>query len=205
MPQFADNFVHVREMPGGGYGFFVGPGLGFDLRTGYLQRKLSKSGPLYTNENGEESVRVGTGMRIATGSPPSIVALPAQAGAIESDAVEGAANVLDGLRRLAALILAAQGEIDIAQTDIGALNSALLAIVSSPIKARGTTTLSAGSKTVSTANVTSGDLIFLTYGAVSGTPGVLNYENISDGVSFDITSSMGVLDDSDVVWMVISP
>lgn len=205
MPQFADNFVHVREMPGGGFGFFVGPGLGFDLRTGYLTRKLSKNGPLFTDENGEESVRVGTGMRIATGSPPSIVALPSRADAIPSDAVEGAANVLDGLRRLAALILAAQADIDIAETDIGALNSLVSAIVSSPIRAKGTTTLSGGSKTVSTANVTSGDLILLTYGATSGTPGALSYGNIVDSTSFDITSSTGMLDNSDVTWMVVSP
>ena len=203
MPQFA-SFVSMRPQPGGGAGFPIGAGL--DLtRDGRLHLLFAPDGPLYVNERGEINIRVGTGMRIATGSPPSIVALPAQAGAIESDAVEGAANVLDGLRRLAALILAAQGEIDIAQTDIGALNSALLAIVSSPIKARGSTTLSGGSKTVATANVATGDLIFLTYGAVSGTPGALNYGNISDGVSFDITSSTGVLDDSDVVWMVISP
>lgn len=203
MPQFA-SFVSMRPQPGGGAGFPIGEGLDI-TRDGKLHLKFSPNGPLYVDQNGEISVRVGTGMRIATGSPPSIVALPAQASAIPSDAVEGAANVLDGLRRLAALILAAQGDIDTAQTDIGALNSLISAIVSSPIKARGSTTLSAGSKTVATVNVTTGDLIFLTYGSVSGTPGALSYGNIVDDTSFDITSSTGALDDSDVAWMVVSP
>lgn len=202
MPQFADNFVHVREMPGGGYGFFVGPGLGFDLRTGYLQRKLSKSGPLYTDESGEESVRVGAGMRIATGSPPSIVALPAQAGAIQSDAVAGAANVLDGLRRLAALILAAQGDIDTAQTDIGALNSLISAIVSSPIAAKGTAQLTAGFVQVRDAAILSTHLIFLSAQGTSASPGFLYSANLIDG-QFDLNSTDGA-DDALVAWMAVS-
>lgn len=189
MPQFA-SFVSMRPQPGGGAGFPIGEGLDI-TRDGKLHLKFASDGPLYVNENGEINVRVGSGMRIATGSPPSIVALPVTVTSDDIRDTSSTTSVTGSIRRLTAIISALQAQVD--------------AIVTSPIRARGSTTLSGGSKTVSTANVTSGDLIFLSYGAISGVPGSLNYENVVDGVSFDITSSSGAIDDSDVAWMVVSP
>lgn len=205
MPQFA-SFVSMRPQPGGGAGFPIGEGLDI-TRDGKLHLKFSPNGPLYVDENGEISIRVGSGMRIATGSPPSIVAIPARADAIQSDAVEGAANVLDGLRRLAALIVAAQADIAITQTDIGALNSLVSAIVSSPIKETGTATLDiSGTTTVSSSQVMSGDRVFITRTSMSYVVlGELYWTNIVDSTSFDVISEGGVDDKGTINWMVVSP
>lgn len=203
MPPF-DDFMDLRRHESDA-GFRVKGGLGVD-RDGHLT--LNLAGPLYVNAQGEIDIRVGGGLAVATGLPKMLVMAKEQritGNDIQDSSVAGAKSVSEGLARLAALIVEAQLNIGVLQTDVGALNSALSAIVSSPIKARGTATLVAGTVTVATVNVTAGDLIFLTYGAISGVPGSISYGNIVDDTSFDITSSTGALDDSDVAWMVVGP
>lgn len=71
----------------------------------------------------------------------------------------------------------------------------------------GVATLVNGTVTVSCALATAGCKVIATHNTVSGTQGFLSAPDASivNGVSFDINSSAGVLDDSTVNWMIIQP
>jgi hypothetical protein len=196
MRQLGETFVHVRPQPGGGYGFFVGPGFSFDARTGYLHRKIAQTSPQYLNEEGEEDINVQGELFVAPGSRNAIRLRPLTSDKI-MDSTGTTSNVADTQRRILAAIATASAQIATLQTTVAAL-------VSSPIRARGTATLVAGTVTVLTANVTSGDLIYLQRVTPGGVIGDLTYSTIVDGVSFDINSD-SALDTSTANWMVVSP
>src|SRR5947209_6362093 len=66
---------------------------------------------------------------------------------------------------------------------------------------RGTCTLVAGTCTVTTHEVLTGDVIRLNRTVVGGTTGILGYGTITNGTSFVITSSSGT-DTSGVYWEI---
>jgi hypothetical protein len=61
--------------------------------------------------------------------------------------------------------------------------------------------LSGSTTTVNTTAVSTGDLIFMNHSTLGGTPGILTY-TISNGISFTITSSLGVSDTGTVIWWI---
>lgn len=71
-----------------------------------------------------------------------------------------------------------------------------------PVTASGQATLLGGTVTVTNAMVASGSVIFLSYAALSGVPGVLSIGTITAGVSFVINSS-STTDNSTVNWNFI--
>lgn len=66
----------------------------------------------------------------------------------------------------------------------------------------GVATLVAGTATVSTSQIVSSDLVFVTRKVVAGTLGELYIGNITDGVSFDIRSA-SLTETSTISWVII--
>lgn len=184
MRRFGD-FMDLRRHEADA-GFRVGGGIGVDP-TGRLT--LGLAGPLYVDQDGNLNIRVdGETLRITTGSP-KMLAGPAPRTLVSANQVVDSAGTTTetNLRRI---------------TDaIATINTQIAAGLP---KARGLATLVAGTVTVSTASVATGDLVFLTRQTGGGTFGELSAENIVDATSFDINSD-NPLDTSDVAWMVVSP
>lgn len=67
---------------------------------------------------------------------------------------------------------------------------------------KGTVTLSGSSTLVPTTAVATGDMVILSVSAVGGTQGLLSY-TISNGSSFTITSTTGILDTSTIKWLIV--
>ena len=68
----------------------------------------------------------------------------------------------------------------------------------------GQVALVAGSKVVTTPQITATSLVFLNYASVGGTQGILHSGSIVAGTSFTITSSSGT-DTSLVNWIIVQP
>jgi hypothetical protein len=154
-------------------------------KDGTIDVPIDPNSPFYFTERGLQ-MRTGDGLTLTTGSPVRVVRDVVQASEVRDET----SNVADTQRRLLAAI--------------ATINATLGAVVSSPIRARGSVVLVAGSATVTTALVSTGDLIFVTNNTAGGVPGFLLAGNIVDGVSFDVTSS-NILDTSTIAWMVVSP
>lgn len=145
-------------------------------RNGEIDLPIDPESPFYFTDRGLQ-MRTGGGLSLTTGSPVALVRDEITAAEVQ----DVGATVADGLRRLTA---------------------ALAALIT--IKARGTATLVAGTVTVSTTSVVTGDLIYVSNVGTGGTIGVLSSGNVVDATSFDVTSS-SILDTSTVAWMVVSP
>ena len=163
----------------------LGKGLRRD-KNGKIELAVSGRSPFYF-EGEELQLRAADGLVVSPGSPTALRVDSIEPSKIKESAI-GSTSVSSSLRRLT--------------TAIATINTTLDALIT--LRARGTATLVAGTVTVSTASVTTGDLIFVSRMNPGGTLGHLSSGTIVDGVSFDIDSS-DVADTSDVAWMVVSP
>ncbi len=165
----------------------LGKGLRRD-KNGKIELAVGDRSPFYF-EGSDLQLRAADGLVVSPGSPTAL-----RVDTIEPSKVRqtgtNSTSVDTSLRRLTTALATANARID--------------ALVSSPIRARGTATLVAGTVTVSTALVSTGDLIYLSNVGTGGTVGVLSSGNVVDATSFDVTSS-SILDTSTVAWMVVSP